>query len=148
MSNRNVVEEIRAALDRDSRIAHAVEIAVGDREGIVTLRGTVSSPRQRQAAVEIAKSVPGVQSVNDGLRIDPRDHTLDDEIRGAALQALLSDDAVPERVDADVANGWLTLKGEVKHQRESDAAFDAVSGITGVGGITNRIVVVTAGIDG
>ena len=112
MSNRNVVEEIRAALARDSRIAHAVEIAVGEREGIVTLRGTVSSPRQRQTAVEIAKSVSGVRTVNDGLRIDPRDHTLDDEIRGAALQALLSDDAVPERVDADVANGWLTLKGE------------------------------------
>jgi osmotically-inducible protein OsmY len=148
MSNRNVIEEIRAALDRDPRIAHAAEIAVGEREGMVTLRGTVSSPRQRRTAVEIARSVPGVRSVNDGLRIDPRDHSPDDEIRGAALQALLSDERVPDRVDVSVANGWLTLKGEVKRQRESDAAFDAVSRVAGVGGITNRIVVVSPGVDG
>jgi osmotically-inducible protein OsmY len=45
----------------------------------------------------------------------------------------------------NVADRWLTLNGRVKHQSESDAAFEAVSDLPGVGGITNRIVVVTAG---
>jgi osmotically-inducible protein OsmY len=78
-----------------------------------------------------------------------RDHWDDDTIRGAALQALMSSDNVPaDRVDVKVDAGWLTLKGEVKHQFDSDAAFAAVSGVTGVGGITNEIKVITAGIDG
>jgi hypothetical protein len=33
---------------------------------------------------------------------------------------------VPDTVDATVANGWLTLSGRVKHQYESNAAFEAV----------------------
>jgi osmotically-inducible protein OsmY len=111
MSNHDVIiEEVRAALARDPRIAHAAEVAVAERQGRVTLRGTVRSIHQRRAAVEIAKALPGVRTVDDGLRIDCRDHTRDNEIRGAALQAL-SDDGVPARVHVDVANGWVTLKG-------------------------------------
>ena len=73
----------------------------------------------------------------------------DNEIRGAALQALISDaDAPADRIDVTVAAGWLTLKGEVKHQYESDAAFEAVRRLPGVGGITNKIKAITAGIDG
>ena len=37
---------------------------------------------------------------------------------------------------------------EGQHQYESNAAFEAVSGIPGVGGITNEIRVITAGVDG
>ena len=141
-----IIEETRSALERDPRIAHAAEVAVAEREGRVTLRGTVRSIHQRRTAVEIAKSVPGVRAVEDGLRIDPRDHTRDSEIRGAALQAL-SDDGVPAGVDIAVANGWATLSGEVRHQRESDAAFAAATGIAGLGGITNRITVVSPGAE-
>jgi osmotically-inducible protein OsmY len=61
----------------------------------------------------------------------------------------MSTDGVPDdRVDVGVAAGWLTLKGEVKRQSESDAAFDAVAKLAGVGGITNEIRVVSAGVDG
>jgi osmotically-inducible protein OsmY len=52
---------------------------------------------------------------------------------------------VPDTVDVTVANGWLTLSGRVKHQYESNAAFEAVAGLQHVGGITNKIQVVTAG---
>lgn len=150
MSNENVVvDEIRAALERDPRIPHPTEVAVSEKHGTVTLRGTVRSPDQRRAAVRIADSTPGVRVVQDELRVDPRDRSVDDELRGAALQALMSTDGVPaERIEATVANGWLTLKGDVKHQYESDAAFDAVRGLPGLGGITNKITVITAGVDG
>ncbi|MGO9490447.1 MAG: BON domain-containing protein [Solirubrobacteraceae bacterium] len=147
--DKEIGEETRAMLESDSRVPHAREIAVLARTGTVTLRGTVGSFEQRRAAVEIARSVPGVRGVEDELRVDLRDHSEDDEVRGAALQALMSNAAVPpDRVDVGVADGWLTLKGEVKHQEESDAAFEAVSGLPGVGGITNEIKVITAGIDG
>ena len=53
-----------------------------------------------------------------------------------------------DRIEVTVAEAWLTLKGEVEHQYESNAAFEAASGIPGVGGITSKIRVITAGIDG
>jgi osmotically-inducible protein OsmY len=148
MSNHNVItEEICATLERDDRFPHPAEVAVSERHGTVTLRGSVGSFHQRQAAVKIARSVEGVVTVEDELRVDPRDHWQDNEIRGAALQALMSSDQVPgDRIDVTVANGWLTLKGEVKHQDENNVAFETVCRLPGVGGITNEIKVITAGI--
>ena len=149
MTNIKITDAIRAKLDSHPHIPHPTEIAISEREGDVTLRGSVGSFHQRQAAVRVAKSVHGVRAVEDQLTVDLRDHWDDDQIRGVALQALMSSDEVPaERVDVKVNAGWLTLKGEVKHQSESDAAFAAVSGVPGVGGITNEIKVITAGIDG
>ena len=102
MSSRSTVtEEIRAALAADARIVHAADVAAAEREGTVTLRGTVRSLHQRRTAVEMA--------VEDGLRVDPRDRALDNELRGAALQAL-AHHGVPARVDVDVSNGWATRR--------------------------------------
>ena len=149
MSNDDIIiGEIHAGLERHPGIPHPAEVAVSSREGTVTLRGSVRSFHQRQAAVKVARSVVGVRDVEDELSVDPRDRTEDDELRGLALQALMSNGHVPaDRIEATVANGWLTLKGEVKHQSQSDAAFDAVRRLPGIGGITNKIVVITAGID-
>ena len=91
----------------------------------------------------------GVVAVDDELWVDPRDRWRDNEIRRAALPALMSNEQAPaERIDVAVDDNWLTLKGEVKHQYETDAAFEAVRRLPGVGGIINEIKVITAGIDG
>ena len=144
-----LIERVRGEFERDSRIPHPAEIAVSARAGSVTLQGTVATPRQVQAAVEIARATPGVDVVTDLLHVDLRDHWEDDELRGVALQTLiLSDEVPPDRVDVAVSNGWLTLEGRVRRQPESNAAFEAVADLPGVGGITNDIQVVTAGMDG
>ena len=150
MSNDKViVDEIRGALDRDPGISHPAEVAVAVREGTVTLRGTVGGFHQRRTAVTIAQSVRGVRAVQDELSVDPRDRWMDDEIRGAALQSLMSNPSVQaDRIEVTISDGWLTLKGEVKHQAESNAAFETVRRVAGVGGITNEIKVITAGLDG
>ena len=149
MTNFDIIDAIRSELETDGHIPHPQEIAVTERNGDVILRGSVGSFQQRQAAVRVAKSVHGVRAVEDQLAVDLADHWDDDQIRGIALQALLSADDLPaERVDVRVRSGWLTLKGEVSHQYESDAAFAAVSQVPGIGGITNEIKVITAGIDG
>jgi osmotically-inducible protein OsmY len=146
MPNEQVIDQIRARYVNDPRIHNAAELAVTERAGTVTLRGTVRSLHQRRLAVDIAKSVRGVRTVMDELSINPRDNWRDDELRGAALQALISSPDVPdEQIDATVADGWLTLTGRVKRQSESNAAFEAVSRVSGGGGITNKIEVTTAG---
>jgi osmotically-inducible protein OsmY len=147
MSDENLItNEIRARLERDDRVPHPAEVAVSQRHGAVILRGSVGTLHQRRAIVKIARAVPGVLAVEDELSVDLRDRWQDNEVRGAALQALMSNDAVPaDRIDVTVSNGWLTLTGEAKHQHENDAAFAAVSALPGVGGITNEIKVITAG---
>ena len=141
-----ISDEIRARYARDPRIPHPAEVAVLTRSGTVTLRGKVASFREIHAAVELARSVRGVRAVNDELAVDPRDRFEDNRVRGAVLQSLMSDPHVPvDDIDVYVNAGWLTLRGQVKHQSDSNAAFEAVSALPGVAGITNEIKVVTAG---
>jgi osmotically-inducible protein OsmY len=142
-----IIDQIRDLYVRDHRIPHPAEIAVSEHGGTVTLRGSVGSVQQLRAAVHIANSVRGVRRVDNELTLDPRDNWQDGEIRGAAIQALMSDEGAPaDHIEVHVNAGWLTLKGTVRHQYESDAAFEAVSRLPGVGGITNEIKVVTAGL--
>ena len=146
MPETQVTDEIRARYRGDARLPHHAEVAVSEKAGTVTLRGTVRSLHQRRVAIDIAKSVGGVSAVKDELVVDPRDHWDDDQVRGAALQALVSRADVPDgMVEIHVADGWLTLSGQVKRQEESNAAFEAVSGLPEVGGVTNKIQVITAG---
>ncbi len=113
----------------------------------MTLRGTVGSLHQLRAAAEIARSASGVRRLDNELSLDPRDRWSDGEIRGSALQALISSEDVPaDHIDVHVTSAWLTLKGNVRHQEENDAAFAAVSRLAGVGGITNEIKVISAPI--
>ena len=120
----------------------------------VVARGDSHAPRLRWQLSTTSsggqgRQVGGVVDVGDELSVDLRDRTEDDGLRGLALQALMSNGRVPaDRIEASVANGWLTLEGEVKHQSQSDAAFDAVRRLPGIGGITNKIVAITAGLDG
>ena len=139
-------QDVKAALADDSRVDHDKAIAVLARAGVVTLRGTVEKLSQRRAAVEDAHAVIGVREVYDELNLRPLPHDPhDDEIRGMALQSLIRDERVRDtEIDVAVADRWVTLKGEVRHQEETDAAFEDVSKIEGVGGITNAIKVVTA----
>ena len=139
-------DRVRAALASDPRIPADADIAIAADNGVVTLRGTVASFKQRRAAVEDTESIHDVAQVFDDLKVHllPGD-VRDDELRGVALQALIWDSRVRvDEIDVSVANGWLTLTGEVKHQFQSDAAFEDVARLRGVGGVTNEIRVVTA----
>lgn len=142
-----VEEEVRAALGRDTRISNPMAIAISVKGGTVTLRGAVGSFKQRHAAVEIASSSAGVDEVVDDLQVRLLDDDVrDDALLGAVLQRLTWDTEVPsDLIEVKVRDGWVTLRGRVKHQHQSDAAFDEVASTKGVGGITNEIKVVTAG---
>jgi osmotically-inducible protein OsmY len=137
-------EAVMTSLSRDPRIPDSSEIAVAVEDGIATLRGTVESFGQRRAAAADASKIDGVFEVDDQLKVSLLDMREDDEIRGAALQTLVWDSEVPtESVDVKVSEGWVTLKGNVSYQFESDAAFDDVASMQGVLGITNAIKVTT-----
>ena len=146
MTNATIEEDVQSALVLDPRIPDTQEIALSASDGEVTLRGTVGSFGQRRAAVQDARKVDGVYDVNDELqvRLLSDDRREDADIRGAALQILMWDVDVPaESLDVSVEDGWVTLKGDVSYQFESDAAFDDVASMYGVIGVTNKIAVTT-----
>ena len=141
----SVIDDVRAVLANDPRLPAADEIAVDAFGATVTLRGTVGSFAQQRAAVADARRVIGVTDVFDELnvRLLNDDRRADAEIRGAALQRLIWDSLIPgDDLDVSVDDGWITLKGDVEHQFQSDLAFDDVAGLYGVTGVTNEIKVI------
>jgi osmotically-inducible protein OsmY len=142
MSNATIDGEIIAKLELDPRIKDAEEIAVEAQGDVVTLRGTVGSFAQRRAAVNDARKTAGVAEVYDEIKVRLMDDYMreDAEIRGAALQSLMWDVEVPaELIEVSVEDGWVTLKGDVGYQFQSDDAFDDVASLIGVTGVTNQI---------
>jgi osmotically-inducible protein OsmY len=137
--------DVRTELAGDDRLPAPDEIAVEAYGDTVTLRGTVGSFAQQRAAVADARRTPGVADVLDELqvRLLDDDRRADAEIRGAALQRLVWDAEIPGgSLDVGVDDGWVTLKGDVDFQFQSDLAFDDVAGLHGVTGVTNEIKVV------
>jgi osmotically-inducible protein OsmY len=145
LTNTTLEDAVIASLNLDPRIPDTIEIAVSADGGVVTLRGTVESFRQRHVATGDARNVAGVDDVDDQLKVDllGSDRREDDEIRGAALQVLAWDVEVPsDLINVKVQDGWVTLKGDVSYQFESDAAYDDVASMLGVYGVTSEIRVI------
>ena len=139
-----IENDILDALTDDPRVPTPGEIAVRAYDGAVTLRGTVGSFAQRRAAEKDANGVKGVLTVDNELQVRLMDEYAreDAEIRGAALQTLMWDSELPVgAIDVKVRDGWVTLEGYVNHQYQSDAAFEDVSKLFGIYGITNKITV-------
>jgi osmotically-inducible protein OsmY len=142
LTNTALEDQVLAGLTLDPRIPDPIEIAVSADGDAITLRGTVESFRQRRIATEDARNVEGVFEVDDQLKVSllGSDRREDDEIRGTALQFLTWDVEVPsDSIDVKVEDGWVTLKGDVSYQFESDAAYDDVASMYGVYGVTNEI---------
>lgn len=144
LTNTPLEDAVIENMDHDPRLPDSAEIAVSVADGVVTLRGTVETFSQRRAAADDAKQIEGVYEVDDQLKVNllGADRREDDEIRGVALQALIWDTEVPsDALDVHVEDGWITLKGDVSFQFQSDAAYDDVSSLYGVYGVTNEIKV-------
>jgi osmotically-inducible protein OsmY len=145
LTNDRVIDDVRTELATDPRLPAPDEIAVEAFGETVTLRGTVGSFAQQRAAVADARRTRGVVDVYDELnvRILDQDRREDAEMRGAALQRLSWDtEILSDYLDVHVKDGWVTLKGDVDFQFQSDLAFDDVSRMHGVTGVTNDIKVV------
>ncbi|MFC4150501.1 BON domain-containing protein [Micromonospora mangrovi] len=120
------------------------EIGVTVTDGVVTLTGWVDSYAKKWAAERAAHRVARVRAVANDLavRIGTGAAKSDPEIATAAVRALEWDAFVPvETLDVTVADGWVTLHGQVEWEYQRRAAERAVSRLTGVRGVSNGITV-------
>jgi osmotically-inducible protein OsmY len=118
------------------------DIAVGVREGVVTLGGFVDSWAEKGTAERAAERVKGVKAVANELEVKlpgPFVRT-DPEIARAATHALEWNIAVPQdRIQLRVEKGWITLNGQVEFYYQKEAAEGAVRHLPGVRGVFNAI---------
>jgi osmotically-inducible protein OsmY len=65
-----VTTRVKAKLATDLNLASTTNIDVNTTNGVVTLAGQVEDEQARHRAVDIARSVEGVVSVNDNLQVE------------------------------------------------------------------------------
>ena len=125
-------------------------ITVQVQNGEVTLGGHAYGPVDASDAVAIVANTKGVRDVMDNIQVDPVSSN-DDRIRRAVFRAVYSypllnqfliDPAKPIRIQ--VANGHVTLYGEVDNQSQKNAAGIQANTVPGVFSVTNDLQVANA----
>lgn len=145
MSDDQLRRNVEDELYWDPRV-DAAAVAVSAEDGVVTLRGTVGSYRERREATTATKRVFGAQRVENELKVRLLDgHRRDDaDLRGAVLQALTLDAVVPATVDAKVGDGLVTLTGTADYQFQRDEAKRVAGNVSGVVWVTDDIELTVA----
>jgi len=134
----DVVEE----LDCDPAV-DCGRIAVGVRDGVVTLLGSVPGFWQKDRAEDAVRQVMGVRALANDLKVLLRGTHVgtDTDIAAAAATALSWHTDLPQTITVTVCEGWVTLTGTVDGQSQRAAAANAIVSLRGVDGVVNRITV-------
>jgi len=117
------------------------DVSVSAKAGVVILSGTVPHYAEKRAAERAVQRVEGVTAITEELEVHLTGvHARKDvEITQAVVDALKWHVWVPSHVHATVANGWVTLTGNVRSGFERTAAEDTIGYLSGVKGIHNEI---------
>lgn len=143
MTDKGLRRKVLDRLDADPGI-NAASIGVAVSEGVVTLSGQVASYAEKYEVERVVREVRGVRAIALELVIhNPHAKQIaDEQIAGRALAIIDWYARIPSSVlMVKVANGWITLTGEVEHQYQAMAAEAAVRKLSGVVGVSNLITV-------
>jgi osmotically-inducible protein OsmY len=146
MSNDDLARHVTDELYWDPKVDSAA-IAVSADHGVVTLRGTVGSFREKQEAKHDAERIYGVKDVKNELdvRLLNEHRRSDADLRGAILQAMTLDSLVPSTIDAKVDNGVVTLTGKANWQYQRDEAESVAGNLLGVMGVEDQVELIAPG---
>jgi osmotically-inducible protein OsmY len=141
--DRDIQRDVLDELSWEPRI-QPNEIGVTVEEGVVTLTGWVDNYAKKWAAERAAHRLQRVRAVANDIevRLPTSASRTDADIAIAATRALEWDAFVPvENLEVTVANGWVTLRGEVEWEYQRRAAERSVRRLTGVHGVSNGVLV-------
>jgi osmotically-inducible protein OsmY len=143
MTDEKLQVQVFEELLSDPKLASA-SIAVAADDGVIVLRGTVETLRQKLEAQRAAERVHGVKKVTNDLEvrlIGPKGKE-DAELRADVLQALMLDSLVPSTIDAQVSDGFVTLTGSADYQFQREEAEHVVINIVGIVALNDEIKLV------
>lgn len=143
ISDADIKRDVEAQLRWDPDI-DASNIAVGVKDGVVTLAGFVRSYGQKYEAEKEVSSLKGVRGVANDIevKLPSLNERPDPEIVRDAVAALKRE--LPyssENIKVIARNGWITLEGDVEWKFQSERAEEAVRRTMGLKGVTNLIKV-------
>jgi osmotically-inducible protein OsmY len=140
-TDQEIQNNVLAELKWDAQV-QPNEIGVIVKDGVVTLTGWVDSYLKKWSAEEATLRVAGVKAVANDIEVRLATERTDGDIAQTAAHALEWDATIPpEKVQATVSKGWVTLKGQVEWQYQREEAERVVRRLAGVRGVTNLIVV-------
>ncbi len=125
---------------------NAISLAVEG--GIVTLGGRARTDVDKDSALALVSTQPGVKDVIEDIEVDPVS-IMDDQTRMAVARAVYGypslnryaiDPAKPIRIS--VQNGHVELYGMVDSKADKDVAFIRANGVAGVFSVKNYLQVV------
>lgn len=147
MDDSTITARVKAALI-DHKDIRSTDISVKTDNKVVTLSGTVDSTTQQEQAVNVAKGVEGVTSVNDKLSVQNeksaslKGYAGDTAVTSEIKAKLLADDIVPSRnVTVETTDGVVHLSGTVASSKQSDRAEDIAKAVSGVKSVKNDLSV-------
>lgn len=147
MDDSTITARVKAALIDDKNIRSS-DISVKTENKVVTLSGSVDSAEQKDLAVNAAKTVKGVTTVNDQLNVvaeksaSLEGYAGDTAITSQVKAKLLADDIVPSRkVTVETRDGTVHLSGTVDSRQQADCAADIAKAVSGVKNVENNLSV-------
>src|SRR5262245_8381564 len=147
MSNNELARYVTDELHWDPKVDESTIAVTADEDGIVTLRGTVGSLREKRDAQHDAEQIHGVAQVQNDLdvRILTEHRREDAELRRDVLQALMLNSVVPRTVDAKASDGIVELTGKVSFQFQRNEAESVAGHVFGIVGLEDDIRLVPPG---
>ncbi len=141
-TNQTVEQAVRRELQWDPKVS-ADHLGVIANDGAIVLTGFASSNAERIAAVMAAERVYGVRTVADEITVElPEANVVGDAAIAETIARQLEwNTLVPETVEADVHDGFVTLRGTVEWSYQRDEAERPVNLVRGVYLVTNLITV-------
>jgi hyperosmotically inducible periplasmic protein len=168
MTNTDLRNAVKAKLDSDAQLKAAnIDVDANAERNEVTLSGKLRSQAQRARAVDLARSVNSKLVINDKIDVEPAEvsrseyteeqarqqraraqergetvgKTLDDAwIHAKVVTKLITNPDTPQRkINVDVQNGVVTLRGNVSTPTEKSEAEQLAKNTEGVKQVVNRL---------
>lgn len=131
-TRRQLLRAIEATLIREQAVESGDVTVTAAKDGMVTLTGDVQSPQDKRRAGEAARSVRGVQILDNRLSVRAAAELPDRKIKSDIEQRLARDPHVDRSfIRIAVSNGMVTLAGAVATAAEKRRAVE-VAWVAGV----------------
>lgn len=148
VSDNAISAKVKARLASDNRLQGS-NVSVETLHGVVTLNGSATSSRARDAAEDLAKDVAGVQSVNDQITAPAMTseiatkakqaaretaEAVSDTVITAKLKTKYATDSQVKGADVDVTtnNGVVALSGAVVSEGQKQHLIELAKHTSGV----------------
>lgn len=138
-SDKQLREAVLRQIEWDPEVTSS-DVNVSAAGGIVSLTGFVHTYAEKYAAEKTAQHVYGVKAVANDIEVKPATARTDPEIARDVVHAMKINVTVPDdKIKAVVAQGWVTLEGNVHWDFQRRSAESCARNVAGVRGVVNNV---------